>query len=213
MRIKKFTIFKYLIFIGLIVALCCYSFYKISPKGYQTAKEELIGKIFGDVIKKQNNVTNDSLVANHEPMLIENKETITINDTTSSTINVPIDIVDNIIYLKAKVNGVDMRFILDTGCATILLTSAEYYYMKHLGLISENKLQNDVECTYADGSKETCPTMKLDLIEIGDLKIKNIDAIIQENCKADLLLGQEVLKELGEISIDYNKKLLKIKRK
>jgi predicted aspartyl protease len=52
--------------------------------------------------------------------------------------------------------------------------------------------------------------MKLKSISIGGIELKDIDCTIQENGDASLLLGQDVLKKLGEVSIDYKNNKLKI---
>lgn len=194
MKKIKYSIIKYFFFTVGISFGCGYLLNEMCPKAYQTAKEEI------------------SCIAVNP---INKLDIITVNEKKkdSSIIEIPIKIIDNLIYLNAKVNTVDMLFLLDTGCSTVQITSAEYYYMVHRRLISDVDLKDSVICEYADGSNKECLTLNIDSIDIGGIKVKNITASIEENCNTDLLLGQEVLKQCGEFSIDYDNKLLKIKKK
>ena len=203
MKKFKHTLIKYFLFAIAVIIGCAYIFVKTAPKSSQMAKEEVLENVLG-MVSKQDTVKEDSILT--KPILIENKKDAT-------TIAIPIEINDKLVYTAIKVNGVEMRFLLDTGCSTLQITSAEYYYMKHLGVIAEDKLKDEVECTYADGSTKKCLTLDVDSLEIGGIKLEGVDCVIQENCESELLLGQGVLKELGEVSIDYNNKILKIKRK
>lgn len=203
MKKFKYVLIKYILFIVTIIFACGYIFTKTAPKSSQMAKEEVLENVFGMVIKKDS-IKEDSILA--KPIAIDDKRDTTI-------ITVPIEIVDKLVYAVIKVNGVGMRFLLDTGCSSLQITSAEYYYMLHLGVVSKDCLKDEVECTYADGSTNKCLSLDVDSVEFGGVKLKGVHTVIQENCNADLLLGQSVLSELGEVSIDYNNKVLKIKRK
>jgi predicted aspartyl protease len=84
--------------------------------------------------------------------------------------------------------------------------------MKHLDLISDNEIIDRVTCVYADNRSGECPVIKIKTINIGGIEVKDIKCTVQENGESSLLLGQSVLKQLGEISIDYNNNQLKIRR-
>ena len=204
---KKFGCFGYIMFAVAIIFIIAYTFTKTMPKASQTAKEEVLEMVFG-----ASSAQHDTASAKTDSVTIEIKtpgQKIEEPIDTSLAI-VPIKVTDNSVYLIAKVNGVDMNFMLDTGCSGVQITSAEYYYMKHLDIVSDDDISGRVTCIYADNSKNDCPTMKLKSINIGGIELKDIDCTIQENGDASLLLGQDVLKKLGEVSIDYKNNKLKI---
>lgn len=193
---------KYFLFAGAIIFVVAYMFTIAAPKSSQMAKEELIKTIFGVSVNKADTVST----------LKQVNDTIVEEKSDTTVIVIPINITNKSSYITAKLNGVDMSFMIDTGCSDIQITSAEFYHMKHLGLITEKDIVDEVVCTYADNSKNTCPVIKIKSLEIGGIELKDISCIVQENADSSLLLGQNILKKLGEISIDYNSKQLKIKR-
>lgn len=201
-RNLKVTFFKYFLLFLCTIGLWLFLFFKTAPKAAELAKNEVLENVFNikisnDTINREN---NDSLI----------KTSDTINDT--SLIAIPIEVSEHSAHIMAKVNGVDMRFMIDTGCSTIQLTSAEFFHLKHLGLISESDIVDETVCTYADNSSQKCKVVKLKNIIIGGIEIKNVKAVIQENADASLLLGQSILKQLGEVSINYDEKKMIIKK-
>ena len=204
---KKFGCFGYIMFAVVIIFIIAYAFTKTMPKASQTAKEEVLEMVFraGSTPRDTASIKTDSVTIE-----IKTPEQKIEEPIDTSLAIVPIKVTDNSVYLIAKVNGVDMNFMLDTGCSGVQITSAEYYYMKHLNIISDDDISGRVTCIYADNSKNDCPTMKLKSINIGGIELKDIDCTIQENGDASLLLGQDVLKKLGEVSIDYKNNKLKI---
>lgn len=203
---------KYIIFAVVMLAFVGYLLANIAPKTCQRAKEEVVERLFGVSIQHDDtvspNLTNDSVNITVPEPKHKIKENV---DTTIVTI--PIEVTQHSAFVMTKVNGIDVKFTIDTGCSDMQLTCAEFYYMKHLGLISENDITDKVTCVYADNRSEECPVVKLKTVNIGGIELKDITCTIQENVESSLLLGQSVLKKLGEVSIDYENKLLKIKRK
>ena len=204
---KKFGCLGYIIFAIAIIFIIAYTFTKTMPKASQTAKEEVLERIFG-VSSAQHDTA--SIKADSVTIEIKTTEQKIEEPIDTSLAIVPIKVTDNSVHLIAKVNGVDMNFMIDTGCSGVQITSAEYYYMKHLDIVSDDDISGKTTCVYADNSKGDCPTMKLKSISIGCIELKDIDCTIQENSDAPLLLGQDVLKKLGEVSIDYKNCKLKI---
>ena len=213
---KKSGCLKYITILIVIVLLVCYALAKISPKTFESAKKEAIEKVFGVSINDSTKSVNDSIKTE-----VKKDSTITLDlprqsisdiHVDTSLIVLPVEITDHSTYLMAEVNGVNMKFLIDTGCSDMQITSAEFYYMKHLGLISEDDIVGNVTCVYADNSSGKCFVVKLKTVNVGGIELKDVECSIQEDIESSLLLGQSVLKQLGEISIDYANRKLKIKR-
>ena len=201
-KIKLFFI-KYSAITILIVCACVFLFTKTLPKSTNVAKKEFVEDVLKINTKTQANDTSKVVVKNDSVVMNPNKGDVVI----------PIEVTENSIYATAKINGIDVRFLIDTGCSDIQITSAEYYYMKHLGLVSEKDLNDEkITCVYADNSKGECHSINLKTLNIGDVELTNITATIQENADASILLGQNVLRKLGKVTIDYEGKKIIIKK-
>jgi aspartyl protease family protein len=202
---KKYGCLKYILFAVAIVFAMAYTFIKLAPKTSQKAKEEVIEDIFG-VSTTHND--NDTL----KTVIINKIDSIKIEKRDTSVIVIPVELTMHSAFIMTKVNGVDMRFMIDTGCSDMQITSAEFFYMKHLGLVDEKDIIDKQTFEYADGNKGECHVLNIKSVVIGGIEVKNVNASIQENSDAALLLGQSVLEKLGEVSIDYSNKQLKVKR-
>ena len=62
----------------------------------------------------------------------------------------------------------------------------------------------------ADGNVIAGTVVNLRNVNFGGVELNNIQASVVKNQRAPLLLGQSVLKRLGKIEIDNEKRILKI---
>jgi clan AA aspartic protease (TIGR02281 family) len=116
----------------------------------------------------------------------------------------------NTFSLQAKINGVQINFILDTGADELLISKTEYSFLIKNGSITEKDIIGKTKYTLADGSNVICNNILIKEFEIDGIKINNIKAGVVDDENASPLLGQNVLKLLGKINIDYNNQLLTI---
>lgn len=108
-------------------------------------------------------------------------------------------------YVPIKVNGLDLKFIFDTGASSISLSSVEALVMMRQGLISEGDIVGQEQFQDATGSISAGTKIRLRTIEIGNVTLRNVEATIVDNIQAPLLLGQTALSKFGKVTIDYNK--------
>lgn len=127
-------------------------------------------------------------------------------------------IATNHLELKATINGIKGRFILDTGASNTCVG---------LDLVEHFKLTAEVSETKAAGAgaidMETQQS-KNNILKIGDWKTKKSQLILfdlshvnsaleQHNAKkVDGIIGADVLQK-GKAFIDYNKNILYLKKK
>ncbi|MDR0540971.1 MAG: retroviral-like aspartic protease family protein, partial [Dysgonamonadaceae bacterium] len=91
-------------------------------------------------------------------------------------------------------------------CITLL--EAQYLYEK--GKLSENDIVDYQQFQTADGSISVGLRVILRNVEIGDkIKLQNIEAVVVQNQQAPLLLGQSVMKNFREISVDRENGVVK----
>lgn len=105
--------------------------------------------------------------------------------------------------VDCKVNGLKLNFTLDTGADVVTISLKEALFMLEKGYLSEMNLLNTEYYELANGEITEGTKIILDIVEIGDVVIRNVQASIVHSMEAPLLFGQSALEKLGKISIDY----------
>ena len=109
------------------------------------------------------------------------------------------------VYLvPITVNGLDLKFIFDTGASTICISSAEAAVMARQGKITEEDILGQQQFQDATGGISVGTTIRLKTVEIGGIVLHNVEANVVDNIQAPLLLGQTALAKFGKVTIDYN---------
>ena len=109
------------------------------------------------------------------------------------------------VYLvPIKVNGLDLKFIFDTGASSICLSSAEALVMLRQGQITQDDLVGQQQFQDATGGISVGTIIRLHTVEIGGIILRNVEANVVDNIQAPLLLGQTALSKFGKVTIDYN---------
>lgn len=109
------------------------------------------------------------------------------------------------VYLvPIKVNGLDLKFIFDTGASSICLSSAEALVMYRQGQITQDDFVGQQQFQDATGGISVGTIIRLHTVEIGGIVLRNVEANVVDNIQAPLLLGQTALSKFGKVTIDYN---------
>lgn len=103
-----------------------------------------------------------------------------------------------------NVNGLDLKFIFDTGASSICISSAEATVMVRQGKITKDDILGQQQFQDATGEVSVGTIVNLKTVEIGGIVLHDIEATVVDNIQAPLLLGQTALAKFGKISIDYN---------
>lgn len=104
--------------------------------------------------------------------------------------------------LPCTVNGLQLRFILDTGASDVSISLSEAAFMLKNGYLDPNDLKGSTSAQIANGTYVSNTTLVLKEIIIGGVILKNINASIIETANAPLLLGQSALQKLGPYQIN-----------
>lgn len=107
--------------------------------------------------------------------------------------------------VPCTVNGVKMKFIFDTGAATVSMSQTMAQFLLDGEYLSANDIKGTGKSVLADGSIVNHAVVNLRDVEIGGMHIHNIDATVIEGQNAPLLLGQTAISELGRVTIDGNR--------
>lgn len=109
------------------------------------------------------------------------------------------------VYLvPINVNGLDLKFIFDTGASSICISSVEATVMVRQGKITNEDILGQQQFQDATGGVSVGTVINLKTVEIGGIVLHNVEATVVDNIQAPLLLGQTALAKFGKISIDYD---------
>lgn len=113
------------------------------------------------------------------------------------------------VYLvPIKVNGLDLKFIFDTGASSICLSSAEALVMLRQGQITQDDFVGQQQFQDATGGISVGTIIRLHTVEIGGIVLRDVEANIVDNIQAPLLLGQTALSKFGKVTIDYDNNII-----
>ena len=112
--------------------------------------------------------------------------------------------------VPCTINGLPLKFIFDTGASDVTLSSVEANFMLKNDYLSEKDFKGSRRYLTADGSIANGAVVRIKEVKVGECTLKNIEAIVVNNQKAPLLLGQSVLDRFGTIAIDNEKSSMTI---
>jgi len=104
--------------------------------------------------------------------------------------------------VPCSVNGLKLKFIFDTGAASVCISQTYAEMMLENGYLDESDILGVSQSTIADGSSIDNVVINLRKVEIGGLSLENVSAVVVPTQNAPLLLGQSVIQKLGMVSID-----------
>lgn len=107
--------------------------------------------------------------------------------------------------LPCEVNGLKLRFILDTGASSVNLSLTEASFMLKNGYLEDSDITGTTNVQTADGNISENYTVNLKELKIGSVVLHNVQAVVSSGLDAPLLLGQSVLNKFGHWSVkgDY----------
>ena len=111
---------------------------------------------------------------------------------------------NGVYYVPCKVNGVPLNFIFDTGASDVSISLTEASFMIKNGFLRKEDLGENIYYSIANGTTAKGTKLNIKEIELGGLKLFNIQASIVHETNAPLLLGQSVIERLGKIQLDGN---------
>ena len=104
--------------------------------------------------------------------------------------------------IPCVVNGLRLKFIFDTGASNVCISLSEANLMLENGYLDKKDIVGKGKSQIADGSIINNTRIILREIKINDLILKDVEAIVINELKAPLLLGQSAIEKLGKIQIE-----------
>ena len=111
----------------------------------------------------------------------------------------------NVFYIPGKVNGLNLKFVFDTGASEVCISLSEAIFMIKNGYLSEQDIMGSSYSQIANGEIVENTRIILREVEVGGIKLQNVSATISHTLQAPLLFGQSAIQKLGPIQIDGSK--------
>lgn len=109
---------------------------------------------------------------------------------------------NGIFTTPCKVNGLQLKFIFDTGASNVSISLFEAIFMLKNGYLEASDLKGSSYAQIANGEIIENTTVNLKELEIGGLKLYNVEATIIHELSAPLLLGQSAIQKMGKIQLE-----------
>ena len=151
------------------------------------------------------------LVTNYKELFLSEIEGKSEKDTfIEKIVEIPFTKEGDVYKVKCTINNLPLHFIFDTGASDVSMSNVEASFMLKNDYLTSQDVQGKQNYITADGDISEGTIVNLRNVEFGGLNLTNVKASIVKNQKAPLLLGQSVLKRLGKIEIDNDRRMIKI---
>jgi len=121
----------------------------------------------------------------------------------NSQTKIPLQKVGSLYYIPCKVNGLNMKFIFDSGASNVTISLTEALFMLKNDYLTEQNIIGTNKFSIANGEIMEGTRIILNSIIIGGIELRNVEASIVHTPNAPLLLGQSALSKLGKYNFDY----------
>ena len=201
-------------------AACVYALIGDNDKAFQLLEDEL-----KDGYVKFNHIRHDpdmqmlsqtrldSLLNIYETKMREKLDKISQDSTENvalRVVEIPFTASNGVTKVDCTINGLPLNFIFDTGASDVTISQTEANFMFKNGYLSQRDIVGKERYQTADGNVSVGTVFVLNHINFGGLELTGVRASVVGSQKAPLLLGQTVLKRLGKIEIDNERRILKI---
>lgn len=113
--------------------------------------------------------------------------------------------------MPCKVNGLSLKFTIDTGDNGGTLSIADAIFMLKNGYISAGDIKGTEYDAFVMGNISAGTTVTVSHMEIGTARIDNLSFLVVSDLRIPMVIGQDILRKLGKIEIDYSDNLLTLK--
>jgi clan AA aspartic protease (TIGR02281 family) len=111
---------------------------------------------------------------------------------------------DGLFYLDAKVNGVPVRFLVDTGATSVVLTDAD---ARRAGVATD--LSGSIERAETAGGSTPMARVRLASLEAGPARRHDVEACVTASGLSVSLLGQSWLAQFESVTITRDRMVLR----
>jgi len=113
--------------------------------------------------------------------------------------------------IPCKLNGLTIKAGFDTGEQNASISITDVLFMLKNGYLTTNEIIGTEHDPLLRGYISTGAQVLLKQLEIADTKFTNINAFIVSDLNAPLIIGQDILKKIGRIELDFTNQLFTLK--
>lgn len=110
--------------------------------------------------------------------------------------------------IPCVVNGLKLKLIFDTGASDVCISETVAQMMLENDYLSYDDIKGTSQSQVADGRIVNNTKILIKKIQIGDIVLNNIEAVVVHGQSAPLLLGQSAISKLGRFSISGGKLII-----
>ncbi len=140
----------------------------------------------------------------------ENLGSDTADSFIERIVEIPFMPEGGVFKVNCHINNLPLYFIFDTGASDISISTVEATFMLKNNYLTPEDILGKQNYMTASGEISEGTVINLRSVNFGGLDLSNIRASVVKSQNAPLLLGQTVLKRLGKIEIDNDKRVLKV---
>jgi len=128
--------------------------------------------------------------------------TLFVFSFTNAQIRIKMQKESGVYKVPCIVNGLRLKFVFDTGASNVCISLSEANLMLENGYLNKTDIIGTGKSQIADGSIIANTRIILRELNVGGIILRNIEAIVINELKAPLLLGQSAIEKLGKIQIE-----------
>jgi FKBP-type peptidyl-prolyl cis-trans isomerase len=117
-------------------------------------------------------------------------------------ININMEKEGGVFLVPCKVNGLNLKFIFDTGASDVSISLTEALFMIKNDYLKSSDIIGKEKYSDATGKISVGTTINIRRIDFAGLTLYNVKASIVDNLSAPLLLGQTAMAKLGKFIFD-----------
>ncbi|RYZ00282.1 MAG: hypothetical protein EOO11_02110 [Chitinophagaceae bacterium] len=117
----------------------------------------------------------------------------------------------NVLEIDIRINDVPARFIFDPGATMLSFGRTFYDGLVKTMQLSDSDIKYRTKTKLADGSLADVAVVRIRSFRLGDWELRDAEAMVLDNQKAPLLMGQSIIGRFSEVTIDRNRKQLVLK--
>ncbi|MFT5753099.1 MAG: hypothetical protein ACI924_000306 [Flavobacterium sp.] len=114
------------------------------------------------------------------------------------------------IEVPCTINTNTSSFVYDAEVEDVLISGKVALFLLKTGKVKAENYSGQQAYSLADGRIPEGATLLIDTIEFNGLILKNVTAVITNSISSDLVIGENTLKTLGSLEVNYKESTLSI---
>jgi predicted aspartyl protease len=114
------------------------------------------------------------------------------------------------IEIPCSVNGASTSFVYDADVEDILISGKDALFLLKTGKVKPENYSGEQAYSLSDGRIPEGSTLSIDSIEFNGFTLTNVTAVVTNSISSPLVIGENSLRTLGKVEVNYNESTLSI---